>query len=131
MRILVDTSIWFRFVTRLPLPAKVESALEDSANTRFLSPISSMEIVRKWRAGKLPSPDPADWIDDALQGFQILDVTEPIARKAASWEWEHRDPADRLIAATAHFHETELWHNDVVLQKLEGFPQRYFKSAPL
>jgi PIN domain nuclease of toxin-antitoxin system len=90
-----------------------------------------MEIVRKWDSGKLPCPDPRDWLDHALQGFEILPITEPIARQAALWDWEHKDPADRLIAATAERHAIELWHTDTVLQKLAGFPHRYFKAQAL
>ena len=131
MRILADTGIWFRFVRRLPLSRKVEAALEDSGNQRYLCPISSMEVVRKWRTGKLPCPDPGTWLDLALEGFEILPITEAIARQAALWEWEHQDPADRLIAATAQLHGIELWHTDTILQKLRGFPQRYFKAVTL
>ena len=90
-----------------------------------------MEIVRKWRTGRLPCPDPATWLDSALEGVEVLPITEPVARQAAMWEWEHKDPADRLIAATARLHGIELWHTDTVLQKLAGFPQRYFKAVAL
>jgi predicted nucleic acid-binding protein len=54
VRILVDTGIWFRFVRRLPLSRKVETMLDDGGHQRYLCPISSMELVRKWRAGRLP-----------------------------------------------------------------------------
>ena len=128
MRVLADTGVWFRFVRRLPLPKKVEDVLDDSGTLRFLSPISSMEIVRKWHAGKLPCPNPDEWLDAALEGFQVLPVTEPIARLAAQWKWEHKDPADRLIAATAEIERIALWHTDTVLARLNGFPQRYFKA---
>ena len=131
MKVLVDTGVWFRFVRRLPLPKKVEAMLEDMETERYLCPISTMEIIRKWRTGKLPVPDPRDWLDDALQGFEILPVTEPIARIAASWDWEHKDPADRLIAATAERHQIELWHTDTILQKFDGFPHRYFRATVL
>lgn len=131
MRILVDTGVWFRFTRRLPLARKVEAALDDSGSQRFLCPISSMEVVRKWRSGRLPCPDPTTWMDLALEGFEILSITEPIARQAALWEWEHRDPADRLIAATARLHGIELWHTDTVLRDLKGFPQRYFNAVTL
>lgn len=129
MKVLADTGVWFRFVRRLPLPAKVEQVLEHPSTQRFLSPISSMEIVRKWRSGKLPCPDPAEWLDYALEGFEILPITEPVARQAALWDWDHRDPADRLIAATASHFEAELWHTDTVLSRLRGFPQKFFKGA--
>jgi len=129
MNILADSGVWFRFVRRLPLPRKIEVGLENAANHRFLCPVSSMELVRKWRIGKLPCPDPATWFDLALEGFEILPITEPIARQAALWEWEHKDPADRLICATARVHGIELWHTDETMKKLEGFPQRYFAGV--
>jgi PIN domain nuclease of toxin-antitoxin system len=88
-----------------------------------------MELVRKWRTGRLPCPDPNTWLDLALEGFEVLPITEPIARQAAEWEWAHKDPADRLIAATALRHGVELWHTDTVLRGLAGFPQRYFKGV--
>lgn len=57
-----------------------------------------------------------------------MPITEPIARQTALWEWEHHNPPDRLIAATARLHGLELWHSDTILQKFAGFPQRYFKA---
>ena len=131
MRILADTGVWFRFVRRLPLPKRIEATLADSGTQRYLCPISSMEIIRKWQSGKLPCPDPRDWLDRALEGFEILSITEPIVRTAALWQWDHKDPADRLIAATAQRHEIELWHTDTLLQKLTGFPHRYFKGVAM
>jgi PIN domain nuclease of toxin-antitoxin system len=131
VRILLDTAIWFQFVRRLPISATVESVLQEPTTRRYISSISSMEIVRKWRVGKLPCPNPVTWLDSALDGFAVLPVTEPIARQAALWDWDHKDPSDRLIAATAHVESVELWHTDTVLRGLSGFPQRYFKAPPL
>jgi len=130
VNVLADTGVWFRFVRRLPLPREIEEALESGEHRRWLSPISSMEIVCKWRAGKLPCPDPNDWLDQALSGFELIPITEPIARQAAAWAWSHKDPADRLIAATAAHHAVELWHTDTLLAGCTGFPQRYFKGLP-
>jgi PIN domain nuclease of toxin-antitoxin system len=87
-----------------------------------------MEIIRKWQSGKLPCPNPEEWIDSVLEGFEVIPISESIARHAALWKWDHRDPADRIIAATAAIHRIELWHNDTVLEKLDGFSQRYFKA---
>jgi PIN domain nuclease of toxin-antitoxin system len=131
VRLLADTGIWFQFVRKLPLPKTVESVLQDGRTRRYLSAISSMEIVRKWRTGRLPCPDPQMWIDSALEGFEVISVSEPVACLAALFDWEHKDPSDRLIAATAQIHSVELWHSDTVLKGLVGFPQRYFKAPPL
>jgi len=56
------------------------SAFEDIANSIFLGTISSFEIIQKWKIGKLPCPDPQAWLDEALQGFEILPISESIAR---------------------------------------------------
>ncbi|MBE7502275.1 MAG: hypothetical protein HS113_18650 [Verrucomicrobiales bacterium] len=45
------------------------------------------------------------------------------------FNWDHKDPADRLLAATAKIEATELWHTDTRLKKLKGFPQRYFVNV--
>ncbi len=89
-----------------------------------------MEIIQKWRTGKLDCPHPQEWLDNALQGYEILPITEPIACLAALWDWPHKDPADRILAATAFTHGVELWHCDTVLKNLTGFPHRYFKAPP-
>src|SRR5437667_4673361 len=56
MQVLADTGVWFRFVRRLPLPKKIETTLTAGETQRYLCPISSMEIIRKWQSGKLPVP---------------------------------------------------------------------------
>ena len=91
MQVLADTGVWFRFVRRLPLPKKIETTLTAGETQRYLCPISSMEIIRKWQSGKLPCPDPRTWLDRALEGFEISPITEPIARVAALWGWDHKD----------------------------------------
>ena len=74
------------------------------------------------------------WLPAADEGTTIgvgsrPPITVPIARQSELWSWEHRDPADRLLAATAAVERIELWHTDTVLKKLTGFPQRYFMNV--
>lgn len=128
MRILVDTSVWYRFSQSLKQASVLESTIRDLDVAKCLCSISAFEIVQKWRSGKLPCADPRTWLDEALEGYEILPVTEPIARMAALWEWKHKDPADRVIAAASAIHGIELWHSDTILKELTGFPQRYFKA---
>ena len=130
MRVLTDTAVWFRFVRKLPQDRTIESVLMDRRTRRYLSALSSLEIIQKWRTGKLPCPDPQEWLDAALEGFEVIPVSEPIARFSGYWNWDHKDPADRIIAATAELHAIELWHTDTTLRNLKGFPQRYFKAPP-
>ncbi len=127
MKILVDTNLFIKFCHRQPLPEKVERALDDESFVRCLSPVSVLEIFRLWRAGRL-TDDPDEWLDFTLPSWTILPVTVPIARQSALWPWEHRDPADRLLAATAAVERVELWHTDTTIKKLAGFPHRYFTN---
>jgi PIN domain nuclease of toxin-antitoxin system len=116
-----------KFCRRLPLPAAVQTAFEDDGNELCLSSISVMEIYRLWQVGKLPD-NPDTWIDLALPSWTVLQMSVPIARLAVLWNWEHRDPADRVIAATALIEKIPLWHTDTVLKNLTGFPHKYFKN---
>lgn len=125
MRVLADTNLFIKFHRRLPLPEGVHKTLTDDDTERFLSPVSVVELYRLWQEGVVPD-NPDKWIDFALPSWTILPITVPIARQSVLWDWKHRDPADRLLAATAAIEKVELWHTDTVIRKLTGFPHRYF-----
>ncbi len=128
VKILADTSVFIYFCRRLPLPAPVEQALAAPDTERYLSPVTILELFRQWQRGTvLENPD--TWLDLALPSWRVLDVTVPIARQSALWDWPHKDPADRLLAATACVERVELWHMDQTLKKFTGFPQRYFHNV--
>lgn len=50
------------------------------------------------------------WIDDALADdrVELLPLTARVAVSSARLSWDHRDPADRLIVATARAHDAPL-----------------------
>lgn len=125
MKILADTNLFIKFYHRQPLPARVETALTAATMERFVSPVTVLEIYRLWQAKRILI-DPDTWLENALVAWTVLPVTVAIARQSALWDWNHRDPADRLIAATAKVEKVELWHTDTVLKKLHGFPAQYF-----
>jgi len=125
VRILADTNIFIKFCRRLALPAAVEKALEAPSTERLLSPVSVIELFRLWQNGSVPD-HPDAWLDRALPSWTVVPITVPIARLSVLWDWDHKDPADRLLAATAKCEHAELWHTDTRLKKLKGFPQRYF-----
>lgn len=128
MRILADTNLFLKFCRRLPLPTEVKAAFEEEQNELCLSAVSALEIYRLWQIGRVPD-NPDTWLDLALPSWTVISVDVPIARQSVLFPWEHRDPADRLIAATAKLEKIELWHMDTVLKKLTGFPHRYFKNS--
>ncbi len=113
----------------LPLARSLEAMLDAEVTDFCLSPVSILEIAYKWRHGRLPCPPPADWVEDATADFRLLPVTGQIALRAGSWEWDHGDPVDRLIMATAACHEATLIHTDLQLKGLKGFPQHFFRGT--
>jgi PIN domain nuclease of toxin-antitoxin system len=127
VKILVDTNLFVRFYHRQPLPAGMESLLESDTADRFISAVTVIEIYRLW-VGRRLLIDPDSWLDEALQSWTVIPIHTAIARQSVLWDWSHRDPADRLIAATARIENIELWHTDTILKKLSGFPGRYFAN---
>lgn len=128
MRVLADTNVFIKFCRRLPLPAIVERTLAAPQTERLLSPVSVIELFRLWQNGHVPD-DPDIWLDLALPSWTVVPITVPVARLAVLWDWDHKDPADRLLAATAKVENVELWHTDTKLRRLSGFPQRYFGNV--
>lgn len=129
MRILADTNLFIKFHRQLPLAKEIVTVLESGVAERCISPISIVELFRLWKAGRVPL-NPDEWLDDALESWTILPISVPIARQSVLWNWAHKDPADRILAATAQIEKVELWHTDTILKKLRGFPQRYFTNKP-
>ena len=127
MRILADTNLFVKFYHRLPLPEGVEETLNSTDTERFVSPVSVIEIYRLAQARRILF-DPEIWLNSALETWTVLPITAPIARQSVLWDWPHKDPADRILAATAQIEKIELWHTDTLLKKLRGFPQRYFTN---
>ena len=86
------------------LSSGARSLISDKAGALFISAISAFEIGVKYRRGALELPlTPAEWIETALDhhGIQELPVDWRIAELSTSLPQIHRDPADRIIVATA------------------------------
>ena len=127
MKILADTNVFIKFNRRLPLPAEVETVLESESAERFISAVTIVELFRLWKSGRVPL-NPDAWLDEALKSWSVIPLDAAIARQSVLWDWPHKDPADRIIAATALIEKVELWHTDNTLKKLTGFPNRYFAN---
>ncbi|MEJ6390900.1 type II toxin-antitoxin system VapC family toxin [Gymnodinialimonas ulvae] len=73
-------------------------------DTVFVSAISFYEIAQKSRLGKWPDVDDIvpHLVASANTGnIGVLPITADLALNAANLDWAHRDPFDRIIAATA------------------------------
>jgi PIN domain nuclease of toxin-antitoxin system len=102
--VLLDTHVWsWSLKDDSRLTPKAAAAIT-GADAVWLSVISFFEIGQKVRLGKWP--EMASLVDElptilSRQGGLAADLDGSISLLAATMLWSHRDPFDRLIAATA------------------------------
>jgi len=123
MRYLLDTHIWL-WMLREPhkLSSLVHQALHDPGNERYLSPISIWEVTVLLEKKRIAMhEDFAVWFARTSEDVELIEA-------ALNWEIahdmryilpNHKDPADRFLAATAVAYDLTLVTAD---QKLIGVP---------
>lgn len=102
--VLLDTHAWAWSLTGDDRLSPRATAIIEAAGRVFVSPISFFEIAQKVRLGKWPEMEPFVGRLAALlaeQGGTVADFTPAICIEAGVMPWDHRDPFDRLLAATA------------------------------
>lgn len=115
--VLLDTHAWAWSLTADPRLTAEAQAIMTAAPVVYVSPISFFEIGQKVRLGKWPEMAP--WVEklpDLLeeQGGQLATFTARIALGASMADWPHRDPFDRILAATARHLDVPLVSADLV-----------------
>lgn len=102
---LLDTHIWlWALLDPARLSRAVRALLASPAETLRLSPISVWEAMMLAERGRIAlDPDPRRWLDRALAAAPVTEVplTFEVAMASRSIALDHRDPADRFIAASA------------------------------
>jgi PIN domain nuclease of toxin-antitoxin system len=115
--VLLDTHSWaWTFEEDSYLSETAQEAIE-RAETIFVSPVSFFEIGQKVRLGKWPEMLPYVHQLSALlegQGGVIAALEPTICVEAGMMEWNHRDPFDRMIAATAKYYALPLISADTI-----------------
>ena len=119
--ILLDTHVWVRYLAPAarPLPTRVLAAIA-AADGLAISAISCWEVVNLQRRGRIElALDIDQWLDMALagSGIECIAITGEIGSRAAALTNIHRDPADRLIIATAVVARVRLLTLDEAIQQ--------------
>lgn len=105
MRLLLDTHA---FIWRVAEPHRLSPGandlIDDPANEVLVSSASAWEIATKSRLGKLPGGEAitagfAQTLDD-VRAVELA-ITSAHALLAGSFDVDHRDPFDRMLAAQA------------------------------
>jgi PIN domain nuclease of toxin-antitoxin system len=97
MNIIIDTHV---FLWALSEPGKLDdakrAALEDLANTIYVSAVTIAEIMIKSSIGKLEiNFDPVEMAKES--GFALLDFSSDAALLLKDLPFHHRDPFDRML----------------------------------
>lgn len=106
MKVLLDTHVWI-WSQEQPdeLGEKTRRLLVDSSTEILVSAISTLEIARMASAGRLIlTKELRHWVRDGLRSLEArsVSVDHDIAMESYRIpEPFHRDPADRLLVATA------------------------------
>jgi len=105
----------------LKLSEKAKKVLSNKTAQKFVSAVSAYEIMYKHKLGKLPEYEYiAENYFDILCDFKAteLPINMKHAHFAGKFEWTHRDPFDRLLAAQAATDKMTLITNDPAFQNL-------------
>lgn len=123
--ILLDTHVWWWSLTEPENLSNEAIALIKQTKTdeRFIASISiwefAMMVAKKWIELKI---SPAKWLSRALNetGITVIELSPDIATDSCSLPGEfNKDPADRIIVATARVHNLTLLTKD---QKILDYP---------
>ncbi len=125
MKYLLDTHAVLWVTESHPnLSSKVRNMVRALERDTFqIAAITLLEISRLAKSGVITfSVDPARWLEQLNHRFTILPLTPAIAWRSVNLDWEHRDPADRLICSTAIQHHLTLISKDREIHAWGGVP---------
>ena len=103
MRLLLDTHIWlWSLQDPKRLGRRLLRELHNPGNELWLSPISTWEALALHEKGRVRlHGDLDEWVAEATAPFLEAPLTHEIAAAARRLSLAQRDPADRILAATA------------------------------
>jgi len=121
--LVLDTHAWIWWIGGPGCPSlseKVRRAI-DEADSLGICAISCVEVAWLVASGRVAlDRDVLVWIKQSLAHPRVclLEIAPEIAVRAANLDWTHKDPADRLIVATAIHHKAAVATKD---EKMHAF----------
>ena len=124
---LLDTHTLAWFAWDFPeLPASIKDVLQAPQTTLRVSIASFWELGIKIALGKWNLPGDVLALQTLVeaQGIEIVPITVTAIHLMTRMEHHHKDPFDRIIAATALISGSLLFSNDAIFD-LYGVPRRW------
>lgn len=123
MTVVLDTSALLRWTLRPDLLTQAAREVIEQADRLVVSAVSVWEIALKVKRGRL---DLQRSLEDYVSVLETLSALEIRPVDTQTWldnvalDWEHRDPADRTIVATAMQFDCPLVTSDRVIADYYG-----------
>ena len=123
--ILLDTHTWiWAYSAEKLLSPKAKKLIKNTpVDQRAIASISIWEFAMMCCRGRINvKVTPEQWLNNAIHktGIQIFDLRAGVALESCSLPGKfHKDPADRIIVATARIHNLTLITKD---QKIIDYP---------
>ncbi|MDK4740265.1 PIN domain-containing protein [Rhizobium sp. CNPSo 3464] len=119
MKVLLDShAVYWWTIGSDRLSIKARSLIEDKMNTVLVSAVSFYELDNKIRLKKLDLKPQELRAAVAASGLQTLAISDLHAELAASFDWDHRDPWDRILAAQTRLEHCALMSTDLVFDAI-------------
>ena len=120
MRLLLDTHVWLWALGEPSrLARRVRDEMRNPENELWLSPVSTWEALLLNARGLIRLPvNLVEWLSQATAPLREAPFTHEIVLLAQQLPLPHRDPADRLLAATAQIMDLTLVTGDDKLLSL-------------
>src|SRR5258707_7610752 len=123
MRFLLDTHIWiWSQLEPCRVTSDVNLALESPENELWLSPISIWELVLLLEKKRIDLGEELHlWISNAQRDLMLREApfSWEVAQELRITSLGHKDPADRLLVATARVHDLTLVTADTRLMRVD------------
>lgn len=119
--IVLDTHAWIWWLTKPERLGKKAARAIQTADRIGIPAICVWEVAMKGESRKPRFDRPYDvWIDEALQAdprLELVPLLPRISVDAARLSWDHRDPADRIIVASARVLDAPLVTTDETIRE--------------
>ncbi len=119
MKVLLDShAVYWWTIGSDRLSTKARSLIEDKANAILVSAVTFYELDNKMRLNKLDLKPQELRAAVTASGLQTLAITDLHAELAAAFDWDHRDPWDRILAAQARLEHCTFVSTDVMFDAI-------------
>ncbi|CAN7735780.1 type II toxin-antitoxin system VapC family toxin [Neorhizobium sp. LjRoot104] len=119
MKVLLDShAVYWWTIGSDRLSTKARLLIEDKANSVLVSAVTFYELDNKMRLNKLNLNPQELRAAVTASGLQSLAITDLHAELAAAFDWDHRDPWDRILAAQARLEHCTFVSTDLAFDAI-------------